>query len=194
MSGIRSKGVIKKWFDDKGFGFITPDKGGKEIFIHVTAFDKNIARKPKVGDTVFFYIGEDKDGRSKAVDAVIEGVDIITPQKHTKQKRYPQTSKRKGKSRWRMVPLLIVLFIAIGSMVIDRLGLTDNLKPLSQAPKYVKKSSSTKMAKIRYTCKGKTRCNQMRSCEEAMFYIQNCPGTKMDGDGDGIPCERQWCN
>ncbi|MFN2513735.1 MAG: excalibur calcium-binding domain-containing protein, partial [Pyrinomonadaceae bacterium] len=31
------------------------------------------------------------------------------------------------------------------------------------------------------------------SCEEATFYIQNCPGTEMDGDGDGVPCESQWC-
>ncbi|WP_202967642.1 excalibur calcium-binding domain-containing protein [Comamonas thiooxydans] len=33
----------------------------------------------------------------------------------------------------------------------------------------------------------------MTSCEEAIFFIRNCPGTKMDGDNDGIPCERQLC-
>jgi hypothetical protein len=33
----------------------------------------------------------------------------------------------------------------------------------------------------------------MSSCEEAKFFLLNCPGTKMDGDGDGIPCEQQWC-
>lgn len=27
----------------------------------------------------------------------------------------------------------------------------------------------------------------MSSCEEATFYLKNCPGTKIDGDGDGIP-------
>ncbi|WP_375320656.1 excalibur calcium-binding domain-containing protein [Aliivibrio logei] len=26
------------------------------------------------------------------------------------------------------------------------------------------------------------------------FYIANCPNTKMDGDGDGVPCESQHCN
>jgi len=45
----------------------------------------------------------------------------------------------------------------------------------------------------RFRCEGKTRCSQMSSCEEATFYIQNCPGTEMDGDGDGVPCESQWC-
>jgi hypothetical protein len=34
----------------------------------------------------------------------------------------------------------------------------------------------------------------MSSCQEARFYLANCPNTKMDGDGDGVPCESQWCN
>lgn len=44
-----------------------------------------------------------------------------------------------------------------------------------------------------FRCDGRIRCSQMTSCEEATFFIRNCPGTKMDGDGDGVPCERQWC-
>ncbi|MDF3883094.1 excalibur calcium-binding domain-containing protein [Cupriavidus basilensis] len=32
-------------------------------------------------------------------------------------------------------------------------------------------------------------CSQMTSCEEARFYLRSCPGVKIDGDGDGIPCE-----
>ncbi|CAK8724127.1 Excalibur calcium-binding domain-containing protein [Candidatus Electrothrix aarhusensis] len=47
--------------------------------------------------------------------------------------------------------------------------------------------------KSRFSCQGKKHCSEMRSCAEAKFYIRNCPGTKMDGDHDGIPCERQWC-
>ncbi|CAM4349921.1 excalibur calcium-binding domain-containing protein [Shewanella denitrificans] len=39
----------------------------------------------------------------------------------------------------------------------------------------------------------KTHCSHMKSCEEATFYLKNCPTTQMDGDGDGIPCERQHC-
>lgn len=45
-----------------------------------------------------------------------------------------------------------------------------------------------------YKCEGKIYCSQMTSCEEAKFYLKNCPGVKIDGDGDGIPCESQWCN
>jgi hypothetical protein len=44
-----------------------------------------------------------------------------------------------------------------------------------------------------FKCDGRTHCSQMTSCEEATFFINNCPGTKMDGNNDGIPCERQWC-
>lgn len=43
-------------------------------------------------------------------------------------------------------------------------------------------------------CDGRTHCSQMKSCEEAKYFLKNCPGTEMDGDGDGTPCEKQWCN
>ena len=42
-------------------------------------------------------------------------------------------------------------------------------------------------------CDGRTHCSQMTSCSEATWFLRNCPGTQMDGDGDGVPCERQWC-
>jgi hypothetical protein len=43
-----------------------------------------------------------------------------------------------------------------------------------------------------YQCDGRQHCSQMNSYEEAVYFIQNCPNTKMDGDYDGIPCERQF--
>ncbi len=46
---------------------------------------------------------------------------------------------------------------------------------------------------IRFTCDGRTHCSEMTSCAEATFFVKHCPGTKMDGDRDGIPCETQWC-
>jgi Excalibur calcium-binding domain len=44
-----------------------------------------------------------------------------------------------------------------------------------------------------FQCDGRTRCPQMRSCEEARYFVRNCPNTTMDGDNDGEPCESQWC-
>jgi len=34
----------------------------------------------------------------------------------------------------------------------------------------------------------------MKSCKEAKYYLKLCGKyAKMDGDKDGIPCEKQWC-
>lgn len=44
-----------------------------------------------------------------------------------------------------------------------------------------------------YACDGRIYCSQMRSCAEARFFLNNCPGVQMDGDYDGVPCEQQWC-
>lgn len=44
-----------------------------------------------------------------------------------------------------------------------------------------------------HRCDGRTHCSQMTSCAEARFFLNHCPGVKMDGDQDGIPCEDQLC-
>ena len=44
-----------------------------------------------------------------------------------------------------------------------------------------------------FACDGRQHCSQMTSCAEATYFIQHCPNTKMDGNHDGIPCEKQWC-
>ena len=44
-----------------------------------------------------------------------------------------------------------------------------------------------------FKCDGRTYCSRMMSCAEATFFLKNCPGVKMDGNNDGIPCEKQWC-
>lgn len=45
-----------------------------------------------------------------------------------------------------------------------------------------------------FSCDGRQYCSRMRSCDEAKYFLANCPGVKMDGDRDGIPCEEQWCS
>ena len=40
-----------------------------------------------------------------------------------------------------------------------------------------------------FKCDGRQHCSQMTSRAEAEFFVRNCPDTKMDGDGDGEPCE-----
>ena len=57
-------------------------------------------------------------------------------------------------------------------------------------------TTPTPPAEIRagFRCDGRIHCSQMTSCAEAKYFLANCPGVKMDGDRNGIPCERQWCN
>lgn len=45
-----------------------------------------------------------------------------------------------------------------------------------------------------FRCDGRRHCSQMTSCAEAHYFLAHCPGVKMDGDNDGIPCEDQWCH
>ena len=45
-----------------------------------------------------------------------------------------------------------------------------------------------------FRCDGRIYCSQMTSCAEAKYFLRNCPGARMDGDRNGIPCEQQWCS
>jgi hypothetical protein len=41
----------------------------------------------------------------------------------------------------------------------------------------------------RQQCSGKRTCGEMNSCAEANFYLDECGVSRLDGDGDGVPCE-----
>ena len=59
---------LVKWFNaDKGFGFITPDDGSKDVFVHFTAIQSNEFRTLNENQKVEFSIGCDgaKSFRSK---------------------------------------------------------------------------------------------------------------------------------
>jgi CspA family cold shock protein len=58
-------GTIKFFNDDKGFGFITPENGGADVFVHVSALQQGASLRE--GDKVSFEVGQDrKTGKSKA--------------------------------------------------------------------------------------------------------------------------------
>ncbi len=40
-----------------------------------------------------------------------------------------------------------------------------------------------------FSCGTKRKCGEMGSCAEARFYLEECGLNRLDGDGDGVPCE-----
>ena len=43
-----------------------------------------------------------------------------------------------------------------------------------------------------FRCDGRQYCYQMKSKEEAMFFLSNCPETHLDDNNNGIPCEQDF--
>lgn len=61
------KGKVK-WFNErKGYGFITPDDGGNDCFVHFTSIEEKGFRSLGEGDAVEFEIENDDRGRTRAV-------------------------------------------------------------------------------------------------------------------------------
>jgi cold shock CspA family protein len=74
MTQTKIKGVLKTWKADRGFGFIKPDAGGQDIFIHISSL-KNVDRRPVRGDVIYYEVAKDNLGKYKAVNATIEGAE-----------------------------------------------------------------------------------------------------------------------
>jgi CspA family cold shock protein len=79
--GARSElttGTVK-WFDaQKGYGFIQPDNGGRDVFVHISAIERAGLSPPSEGQKVEFKLGTDRPkrlGRSKAGPAMR---DVVT--------------------------------------------------------------------------------------------------------------------
>lgn len=59
-----------KWFNDqKGFGFIQPDNGGNDVFVHISAVERSGMRSLKEGQKISFELQHDsKKGKDSAVN------------------------------------------------------------------------------------------------------------------------------
>jgi CspA family cold shock protein len=58
-------GTVKFFNTSKGFGFISPEGGGKDVFVHATALEQAGIRSLNEGDKVTFVLEDDKRGRGK---------------------------------------------------------------------------------------------------------------------------------
>jgi cold shock protein len=58
-------GTVKFFNAAKGFGFIEPDEGGKDVFVHASALEAAGIRSLNEGDRVSFVLEDDRRGRGK---------------------------------------------------------------------------------------------------------------------------------
>ena len=204
-------GTLQTWYDDRGFGFIAPNDGGRELFVHISSFPRDGFR-PTVGESLWFEVGPGKDGKQQAIRIHRRAVG--------ERSAYPRHRTVKSGSK-RPIVVVVLLLIALGGFSYfmyqpanDQTAEPQSASPAkstepepqASAPKptkrprqqasvpVVERSTPELQVSPPYQCDGRTRCSQMTSCAEAMFFLRNCPGTEMDGDGDGVPCEQQWCN
>ena len=63
-----AKGTVK-WFNPtKGYGFIAPDTGGKDVFVHISAVQKAGLRTLNEGQKIGFDVEQQQNGRAAAVN------------------------------------------------------------------------------------------------------------------------------
>lgn len=65
-----NRGTVKFYNDQKGFGFITPDDGGKDVFVHATALERAGMSALREGQKVAYDTQEDRKSGKMAVNAI----------------------------------------------------------------------------------------------------------------------------
>lgn len=191
---MQHTGILRSWNDDRGFGFIAPTQGGREVFVHIRAFG-NDGTRPTVGERLSYEIGPGKDGKPQALRVVRTAVGPDAP------RRQPPPPRATPRRSW-LGALALLACLGVGGLVAYKVLAkswhraelaAQPARPAAPAPAPGQlPGRSSDLGAFR--CDGRTRCSQMTSCAEATWFINHCPGTTMDSDGDGIPCEQQWCS
>jgi cold shock CspA family protein len=186
----RYEGKLKKWNAERGFGFIVAADGGQDIFVHISAFVRD-DRVPTEGEALTFEVGPDRNGKRSAVRVRRPGdARRDAAPRHPVRFSTSGTDNSTGFFGKVISALLVCALLWFGySQYASRAAKYGSVLPVPPA--------SLSPAKLPvatdFRCDGRTMCSQMTSCREATLFLQNCPGTQMDGNGDGVPCEQQWC-
>ena len=63
---MREQGRITHWNDAKGYGFIQPEDGGKDVFVHISALERAGISSVTEGQKLEYELAAGRDGRSSA--------------------------------------------------------------------------------------------------------------------------------
>lgn len=181
---MRFEGTIKSWDEAKGFGFLASKGGGQDIFVHVSALPRGTGT-PGLGQAFTFEVELNREGKKRA-----------TKVEHAGSRPRPQRQARSGGHEGRSplgTVLGMVLVVAIGVAVYGKVSGQFARYGAAAEQASAKAEEAPANLPVSFRCDGRTYCSQMTSCMEAKYFLKNCPGVKMDGNNDGIPCETQWC-
>lgn len=182
---MKIKGKLVRWNDERGFGFIKSDNMKSDIFIHISEL-KRMSRNPRVNDIIFFDVVVEKNGKNRAINAVIEGVSVKPVQSTNRRRR--NTKEKINFTNMAVVIIFLLIIFSVYEFYKTHTPTTSTTIKEDFSSTIIKEDFSG------FSCQGKRYCSQMTSCKEARFYLKNCPNTKIDGDNDGVPCKSQWCN
>lgn len=181
---------ISSWNTEKGYGFAIAN--GKKYFVHKRALGP-ISRNPQVGDTIVVTQFQETPKGARISSGVLEGVPLR--QADHDRKPYVPGYYRKRKLKYALALLVLSIPIMLLNQCMTPSTKSKEDPAFHNSVQTIPKPSNFQESTIKepsYRCDGRTHCSQMNSYEEALFFLRNCPGTQMDGDGDGIPCERQF--
>ena len=67
-------GTVKFFNGERGYGFIKPDDGGRDVFVHITAVERAGLKSLIEGQRISFDVEPDKKGKDpQAVNSVVTG-------------------------------------------------------------------------------------------------------------------------
>jgi uncharacterized membrane protein YsdA (DUF1294 family)/cold shock CspA family protein len=75
---MRYQGRVTTWKDDQGYGFITPNDGGSQVFVHIKSF-ANRQRRPGGNELVTYECKVDAKGRTQAENVAFVGERMTSP-------------------------------------------------------------------------------------------------------------------
>ena len=179
-------GVLRTWNEDRGFGFIEPAHGGSKVFVHISAFSRG-GTHPTVGEKLSYELGRGKNGKPQAVRALRMAFGERAGTSSPRANPLPTTVS------WLGSLLIVALLVGAGTYGLSRNKAYERRLALENLPVAPSTAPVESGMATSLLCDGRTMCSQMTSCAEAKWFINNCPGTRMDGNHDGTPCEQQWC-